>query len=693
MAANGEDSSHNDPIQRAMGAFGKWHVFICSVIFLLKFPVAWHQMSIIFLAPPLNFSCANNTIPACSGECVEYNYDRSIFTETIKTTWNLVCGEEHWSNISQMIFMAGILIGNVLFGTLSDKFGRRIPLVAAVFMQLICGVCTAITPWFWLFCVLRFVTAVATGGTMTTSFVLVMEITGVRWRELILVLYQIPFNLGHLTLAGFAYFIRDWHYLQFALSIPSVVLISYYWLVPESPRWLFTVGRVEEASSQLEKAARANNLPTENIHTELVALKKSTPDHEENTSKGNIWDLFRTPNMRAKTIYMCFNWFVCGLTFFGVAQYVGHAGGDIFTNVAISAALELPGTVLCIYTMKRFGRKKTLIFSNCLAGLSMLVIAFIPSGQNLIIVSCASIGIVGMSISFPTVYLYAGELFPTVVRNIGVGTASMIARIGSMIAPFIAGLSATCHWLPPVIFGVTPLIGAILNFATTFYLFSVIFQAQNAIYGAPYDLSDENSIIVIPLKSSDEQVTKINSFKIDGETALRQVFTQVSAEKILRTLSKIQEFDILVEGLDAITLGDVYKAAFPRGLLHSIEEKFLRSPKSEHTAQPEKIETSTDKSVEIPYDEVYEDDIERENLKEEAITDDYIYDQPVEDRFSGEREYVTKALDDIESDETQDSKNKNFVTDGEVIAVTERNKEHSRYGANFRKWINKFLAG
>lgn len=271
----------------------------------------------------------------------------------------------------------------------------------------------------------------------TFSFVLVMEITGSRWRELILVLYQIPFNLGHLTLPGFSYFIRDWRYLQFALSIPSIVLISYYWLIPESPRWLFTVGRLGEASSQLERAARVNNLPTESIHTDLVALKKMTPINDDNTSKGNIWDLFRTPNMRAKTIYMCFNWFVCGITFFGVAQYIGHAGGDIFTNVAISASLELPGTVLCIYTMKRFGRKKTLICANCLAGLSLLLIAFIPSSQSLIIVTLSSIGIIGMSIAFPTVYLYAGELFPTVVRNIGVGTSSMIARLGSMVIHLI----------------------------------------------------------------------------------------------------------------------------------------------------------------------------------------------------------------------------------------------------------------
>lgn len=308
-------------------------------------------------------------------------------------------------------------------------------------------------------------TAVATGGTMVTSFVLVMEIIGVRWRELFSVLYQIPFNLGHLTLAFFAYFIRDWHWLQFALSIPSVVLISYYWLIPESPRWLFTVGRTDEAVVILTKAAKMNKLPTETIQSDLeTAQKKKTQERSGPVSKGNVLDLFRTPNLRGKTIYMCFNWFVCGLAFFGVAQYIGMAGGDIFSNVAISAALELPGTIICIYCMKAWGRRKTLIASNTLTGVAMLAIAFVDPSNTWVIICLASAGIVGMSISFPTVYLYAGELFPTVVRNVGIGTASMIARIGSMVAPFVAGMASTVHWLPPVIFGLVPLIGAGLVF-------------------------------------------------------------------------------------------------------------------------------------------------------------------------------------------------------------------------------------
>lgn len=156
-----------------------------------------------------------------------------------------------------------------------------------------------------------------------------------------------------------------------------------------------------------------NKLPTENINRNLVAYKKSLTTDDSSQAKGNFCDLFRTPNMRTKTLCMCFNWFVCGLGFFGLAQYMGQTVGDIFTNVAISAVMGLPGTVFCIYTMKRFGRKKSMIYANALVGISMLSIAFVPATQTEAIIALSSIGMVGITVSFPTAYLYAGELFPT----------------------------------------------------------------------------------------------------------------------------------------------------------------------------------------------------------------------------------------------------------------------------------------
>lgn len=344
----------------------------------------------------------------------------------------------------------------------SLRFGRRGTLVFAVIIQLISGIATAFAPWYWLFCVCRFVTGTVTGGTMITSFVLVMEIIGVKYREVFSILYQIPFNVGHLMLPLFSYILRDWHDFQLAISIPSIVLISYYWLIPESPRWLFAVGRVDDAAAVLQKAARQNGLPTENIQAnlELAQLLKGKSE----TSKANFFDLFRTPNLRMKTIWICLNWLIEGLAFFGVAQYIGQLGGDIFVNVAISAAIQIPGTLSSIYFVKKLGRKKTLIFAHILTGICLLIIAVVDASNYWAIITLASIASFAMMLSFPTLYLYSGELFPTVVRNVGMGTASMFTRIGSIVAPFVTSLSENEHWLPPVIFGVTPLIAAAVVF-------------------------------------------------------------------------------------------------------------------------------------------------------------------------------------------------------------------------------------
>lgn len=64
--------------------------------------------------------------------------------------------------------MAGILVGNLLFGVVADNFGRRIPLIAAVVLELGFGVIASFSPAFWFFCVFRFLLAVSVGGTMNT---------------------------------------------------------------------------------------------------------------------------------------------------------------------------------------------------------------------------------------------------------------------------------------------------------------------------------------------------------------------------------------------------------------------------------------------------------------------------------------------------------------------------------------------
>lgn len=111
-------------IAEAIGEIGKWQLWIYLIVFLAKVPIAWHQMSIIFLAPPMDFLCADieeSIKNLCYSNCSVYNYDHSIFGDTIVSEWNLICKREWLKNFTQTIFMFGILIGNMIFGHVADR--------------------------------------------------------------------------------------------------------------------------------------------------------------------------------------------------------------------------------------------------------------------------------------------------------------------------------------------------------------------------------------------------------------------------------------------------------------------------------------------------------------------------------------------------------------------------------------------
>jgi len=103
---------------------------------------------------------------------------------------------------------------------------------------------------------------------------------------------------------------------------------------------------------------------------------------------------------------------------------------------------------------KYLGRKKTLLLSNGCSALGLILLACLSTQAEAVRVTCATIGLFGASITFPNVYLYGGELFPTVVRSSGVGLCSMVGRVGSIVAPLIVDLAAYGLWVAPLIFGI-----------------------------------------------------------------------------------------------------------------------------------------------------------------------------------------------------------------------------------------------
>lgn len=147
----------------------------------------------------------------------------------------------------------------------------------------------------------------------------------------------------------------------------------------------------------------------------------------------------------------------------------------------------------------------------------------------------------------------------------------------------------------------------------------------------------------------------------------------------------------------------MYKAAFPNGILQTIQEKYLRSPKLVDGSVVTIIaENSNGEKPEAQYVKVNEDKSKEneEDLKEVPITDDYVYDQPIEDRFTVNKEDNPRNDEESKTDDARDSKNQAATQQNQTKNISQviveekpRNKELSKYGATFGNWITKFFEG
>lgn len=136
------------------------------------------------------------------------------------------------------------------------RSGRRYALFAACLLQLISGLIAPFCLNYWTFMIIRFFIGMSTAGTMLTSFILMMEVTGINKRELVSCLAAMPLPVGELLMPLVAYYMRAWNEFSLAIAIPNFIFLTFVFTVPESPKWLISKGRLQEASLVMEKAAK-----------------------------------------------------------------------------------------------------------------------------------------------------------------------------------------------------------------------------------------------------------------------------------------------------------------------------------------------------------------------------------------------------------------------------------------------------
>uniref|UniRef100_A0A8C2WZH6 Solute carrier family 22 member 6 n=1 Tax=Cyclopterus lumpus TaxID=8103 RepID=A0A8C2WZH6_CYCLU len=370
-----------------------------------------------------------------------WTFDNSEFHATTVSEWELVCSLRPLKQMIQTIYMGGVLAGAIVFGGLSDRFGRRSVLIWSYLQLGILGCSSALSPTYSAYCVFRFLSGMAVSGIILNAVSLKVEWIPTKERTLVGTLTSFFFTFGQMILAGLAYWLRDWRKLQLIVCAPMFLFFSYSWWYVESARWLVLNRRSEEALKSLHRVARINGKP-EVVDKLTLEVLHSHMNKEIQSSHSTFtaYDLLRTRGMRRISICLVAVWSENPLL------YLDLDLNTISLILIEGLAVDFPAKLMALGMLTYLGRRVSQATCLFLSALIIFANIFVPTEMQTMRTALACLGKGFTSASFTTVYLYTGELYPTVIRQTGMGFVSTMARVGSMAAPVFPSL-------PNVVYG------------------------------------------------------------------------------------------------------------------------------------------------------------------------------------------------------------------------------------------------
>jgi MFS transporter, putative metabolite:H+ symporter len=341
----------------------------------------------------------------------------------------------------------GQLIGALGFGWLAGRIGRLWALTLAITiftsMSILCGLSGSYTA----LVAFRFLQGVGLGGEVPVAAVYISEVTGAHRRGRFLLLYELLFSVGLLVsgLAGIVVIPTvGWQWMFFIGAAPVVLIPILRLALPESPRWLASRGRIEEAAQA--------------VHAIEIAVERSTgrplPHFDDlpcpQTKRPPIsWrDYFAAP-YASRTAVLWSMWFGCYLIYYGLGTWMPTLFTTVF-HLSVQQALHyalltnvsaISASLFCIVAIDRLGRRRTFLCSFVGCTLCFLYLYF--AGLEHAGVFAAAVGLCCFfaSISTFSLFVYTPECYPTRARAQGVGMASAWSRIASIVGPAFIGIT------------------------------------------------------------------------------------------------------------------------------------------------------------------------------------------------------------------------------------------------------------
>ncbi|XP_020707372.2 organic cation transporter protein-like [Athalia rosae] len=406
---------------------------------------------------PLNFSTESIV------QCTEWVFDSRDWT--IVGEWNLTCNSNLWKlSLIGTIHFAGIFCGSMFFGTLADRYGRKLMFIVSIMLMTAAGIGQVVSNSYDMFAVFVYLNAVGTAGIYPLAFIIGVELVGRRKRELCGIVLNYFYAVGEAFVALIAWWFGSWRMLQLAVSAPAAIFLCYYWFIPESVRWLLARSENRKAKDIVTKAARANKVVLSSRILESMENATNEDDHDSKKPpmRQMLAMALSSKVLVSRTVIMFYVWAATAFVYYGLSVNSTSLSGDKYWNFALVCLIEIPGCMMALFILPRFGRRISLVGTLMICSITCGAGAVIPTSVYWAAILLFLVGKLAITASFAVLYVYTAELFPTAIRSCVVGCSSTMSRVGAMIAPFAPLLGTVFPELPFICFAAAPFLAAIL---------------------------------------------------------------------------------------------------------------------------------------------------------------------------------------------------------------------------------------
>jgi len=357
-----------------------------------------------------------------------------------------------WAMSSALI---GCVVGAVVSGIVSDRFGRKWPLLFSAFLFTIASLGTGLASSYTVFIIFRMIGGVGIGLASALSPMYIAEVSPSHLRGRFVSLNQMTIVIGILAAQVINLLIADkvpvgasdafiqaswngqigWRWMFYACAVPASLFFILAFFLPESPRWLMKAGKADKAFPTLKKIGGEAY-----AREEMKNIQATLNDVGEKVDfKALFSPKFRSVLVIGVVLAVFQQW--CGInTVFNYAEEIFTAAGygvsDTLFNIVITGSVNLVFTLVAMFTVDKWGRKKLMLFGSIGLAINYVLLggAFFMGVQGIPVLSLVvvAIGIYAMSLA-PVLWVVLSEIFPNRIR----GAAMALATFALWIACFI----------------------------------------------------------------------------------------------------------------------------------------------------------------------------------------------------------------------------------------------------------------